>query len=214
MFKRVKVFGSEITSIILASFVIALVVTLLESIQSFAYITLLILIIISINIFGKKLTAYYYDTEIKVRLWELKRYWFRAHNKFQRPFPIAIILPIILIVLTLGLVKWMGCLTFKVKKPIHKVARRHDKTDYSFSEVTEWQTGAIAVGGFLANLISIFIAVKIGNPEFAKLSALYMFYNIFPISDLDGTKVFFANKVLWIVSAIVILATTILTLMN
>lgn len=214
MFKRVKIFESEISSIILASFVIALVVTLLESIQSFAYITLLILIIISINIFGKKITAYYYDTEIKVQLWELKRYWFRAHDKFQHPFPIWIILPIILTTLTMGLVNWMACLTFQVKKPIHKVARRHDKTDYSFSEVTEFQTGVIALGGFIANLIAIFISIKIGIPEFIKLSALYMFYNIFPISDLDGTKIFFANKLLWIVSGVIILSITILSLIS
>jgi hypothetical protein len=210
MLKRMKIKKSEIASIIATTFVLALVITFAETPQILFRTMLIIFLIIMINFFGKKISAYYYDTEIKTKLWELQRYWFRAHDKFHRPFPIGIVLPFITTALTFGLVNWMACLTFDVKKPIYKAARRHDKTDYSFSEVTEWQTGAIATWGLAINLISALVAIKLGYPDFAKLSIYYTFYNIIPFSDLDGTKIFFAHKFLWIVSAIIILSATII----
>jgi hypothetical protein len=209
-FTRIK--ASEIASIFAATIVIALVISLIETAQIFLYTFLIIFLIILINFFGKKLSAYYYDTEINIKLWEIKRYWFRAQDKFYRPFPIGIIIPLIMYALTLGFVNWMACLTFDVKKPIYKAARRHDKTDYSFSEVTEWQTGAIAAGGLALNLISALIAIKLGYTYFAKLSIYFMLYNIIPLSDLDGNKILFANRTLWIASAIIILAATIITI--
>ena len=213
MLKHIKIKGSEIASILAATLVIALVISLIETTQIFLYTFLIIFLIILINFFGKKLSAYYYDTEIKVKLWELKKYWFRAHDHFHRPFPIGIILPIITTALTLGLVNWMACLTFDVKKPVYKAARRHDRTDYNFSEVTEWQIGIIATWGLAANLIAALIAIKLGYPEFAKLNIYFMFYNIIPFSDLDGTKIFFVNRTVWSISVIIILAATIIATM-
>jgi len=40
-----------------------------------------------------------------------------------------------------------------------------------------------------------------------------MFYNIIPFSDLDGTKIFFVNRTVWSISAIIILAATIIATM-
>jgi hypothetical protein len=213
MLKHLKIKKSEIASIIIITIIIAFVVTLAETTQKLLYGILVFFIIISINFLGKKLSAYYYDTEIKIKLWELQRYWFRAHDHFHRPFPIGIIFPFITTAFTLGLVNWMACLTFDVKKSIFKAAKRHDKYDYNFSEVTEWQTGLIAIGGLLANFITAIIAIKIGYIEFAKLSIYFMFYNIIPFSDLDGTKIYFADSKLWIISAIIILSATIIAVM-
>jgi len=51
------------------------------------------------------------------------------------------------------------------------------------------------------------------NPEFAKLNIYFMFYNIIPFSDLDGTKIFFVNRTVWSISVIIILAATIIATM-
>ncbi len=206
MLKRIKIKKKEIGSILAASLILSFVISLLETLEIFLYTLLAIFIIISINILGKKIAAYYYDSEIEIKLWEIKRYWYKAHFYFQKPFPIGIIFPIITTVFSLGWIKWMACLTFDPKTPIYKAARRHDKTNYSFSEITEWQTGIIAIVGLAANLAAGIIGMKIGLYEFAKLNILYAFYNTIPISDLDGTKIFFAHQTLWAVSAAVLLA--------
>ncbi len=212
MLKHIRIKRGEIASIAAAAVVLAFVFSLVETVQSFLYFLGIMLIIIAGNSFGKKLIAYYYDTEIEITPVELKRYWFRTHDYLQRPFPFGIIFPVITTALTFGLVKWMGCLTFNPKTPVYKAARRHDKFDYNFSEITEWQIGVIATWGLVANLVMAIISIKAGYPEFAKLNIYYMFFNIIPFSSMDGAKMLFAHWLLWIVSAIIVLGATIIAL--
>ena len=41
------------------------------------------------------------------------------------------------------------------------------------------------------------IGYLLGFTEFSKLSIYYALFNMFPISSLDGNKIFFGNIVLW-----------------
>jgi hypothetical protein len=212
MFKRVRLTRSEITSILVASAVLAFVISLVKTTQVFLYSLVVVFLILIINTAGKKFSAYYYDTKLEIKLWELKKYGFRAHYYFKKPFPAGVIFPIMTTALSLGTLKWLACLVFDSKTPVYKAARRHDKFDYNFSETTEWQTGVIATWGLAANLIAALIAIKLGYPDFAKLSIFYMVSNIIPFSDLDGNKMLFAHWLLWVVSAVIILGATIIAI--
>ncbi|MFH1612733.1 MAG: hypothetical protein ABIB46_03245, partial [bacterium] len=55
----------------------------------------------------------------------------------------------------------------------------------------------IAAAGIFVNLLFAFLAYLIGFSEFAKLSIWFAFFNMIPISNLDGNKIFFGSKVLW-----------------
>jgi len=188
----------EIFSILIITLVLAFAISLLQSFNLFLYSALSVLIILIINTFAKKIAGFYLDTDIEIKLWEIKKWGFRAHHHFKKQFQIGAFLPIITTILSVGHIIWMACLNFEVKPKIYKAAKRHGL--YSFTEMTEYHLGLIAAAGIVANLIFAIIGYLIGLPEamnFVQLSILFAFYNMIPISDLDGNKIFFGSLILW-----------------
>jgi len=104
-------------------------------------------------------------------------------------------LPIITSLVTLGNFVWMGSLVFDVKPEIHRAAKRHGL--YSYSEMTEEHIGWIAAAGIAANLIFAVVGYLIGFSELARISIYFAFFNMLPLSDLDGNKIFFGSRILW-----------------
>jgi Zn-dependent protease len=198
----------ELTAVLVASLVLALVATVrsLASPQgflTFIYTLVSIIIIILLNIFAKKMTASYYQSEIETRIWKIKRYGFKPRKYFKSPFLAGVFVPLALGILTLGNLIWMAVLVFDVKPKVSRAARRHSY--YTFSAMTEWHLALIAASGIAINLVLAVIGYLINQPEFAKLNIFYAFFNLLPISDLDGNKIFFGGLVLWSFLAIVTL---------
>ncbi len=156
-----------------------------------------------INIIFKKVTAFYLDTEIEIKIWEFKRWGYRLNNKFKRDFPAGIFLPLIFAILLAPLngFTWLGSMVFDVKAKKYKTAKRHGY--YSYSEATENHIGGIAAAGIIANLFFAIIFYMIGAPYIAKINIWFAFFNMIPISSLDGNKIFFGNYILWTVLAII-----------
>jgi len=189
--------------IILISVVLGFSVSFLKETTAILYGILSIFFILIINIFAKKIAAFYLDAEIEVKLWEIKRYGFKPKRRFKRPFPIGAFLPIILSVLTFGYVKWLASLVFEVKPKTYRAAKRHGL--YSFSEMTEYHIGLIAAAGILANLLFAIIGYLIGFSDFARFNVYFAFFNLFPLANLDGNKIFFGSLILWSFLAIIAL---------
>ncbi|MEK6875757.1 MAG: hypothetical protein AABX30_03665 [Nanoarchaeota archaeon] len=188
----------EIAIIIAASLVLALVISLMASWKVFFYTLLSIFLISLINIFAKKIAAFYFESEVEVKLWEIERYGYKAGWKFKKPIPAGIIFPLIVTALSFGNFTWMAPLVFDVKAKIYRVVKKHGL--YSFSEMSEFHIGLIAAAGILANLFFAVLAYLIGTPiemNFITLSIAFTFFNMLPISDLDGNKIFFGNLTLW-----------------
>ncbi len=187
----------EIISIIIVTIILAFAISLIESFKIFLYALLSVFLVILINIFAKKIISFYFDSEIEIKLWEIKRYGFKAHQHFKKSFPAGAFLPIIskIVLFPFNSFVWMASLVFDVKAKIYKAAKRHGL--YSFSEMTEFHLGLIAAAGIFANLIFAIIGYLLGFSEFAKLNIYYAFFNMLPISDLDGNKIFFGSIILW-----------------
>jgi Zn-dependent protease len=195
----------EIISILIITAVLTISVSLISSWTVFLFTTLAILLIIAINVAAKKLIAYYLDSDIEMKMWEIKRYGFKPHQEFKKAFPAGIFLPILVSALTFGNLMWLASLVFEVKPKVYKAAKRHGL--YSYSDITEYQIGLIAAAGVAANLIFAIISYFLGWGVFTRLSVWYAFFNMIPISDLDGNKIFFGNLVLWsFLASIVIIA--------
>jgi hypothetical protein len=201
----------EIIIILIVSIVLAFIVNLMTSEKEFFYALLAVLAVISINVFMKKITSFFLDSEIEVKLWEVNRFWFRAHDYFKKPLPAGIIAPVVLAVLSLGYVKWMAVLVFDVKAKVYRAARRFQL--YTFSEMTEYHIGLIAASGIIANLIFGVLGYLFGFSEFARISLYYSFFNMIPLSDLDGNKVFFGSLILWSFLATLVLLGVVLALL-
>ncbi len=195
----------EIITIIIVTLILAFVISLVETIEIFLYTLLAVFLIIMINIISKKIMGFYLESEIEIKLWEIKQYGFKANQYFKRPFPVGAFFPLISKIFLFpiqGLV-WMASLVFDVKPKIYRAAKRHGL--YSFSEITESHIGIIASAGIIANIIFAIIAYFIGFQEFTRLSIFYAFFNMIPLSDLDGNKIFFGNIVLWSFLAAIVL---------
>lgn len=175
--------------------ILTISISAIDTWKTFAYGLLAIFLIVSLNILAKKATAYYLDTKIEIKPWQIKRYGFQPEQHFKKYFPAGIILPIAVSALSFGNLLWMASLIFDVKPKIYKSAKRHGI--YSFSEITENQIGLIAAAGIFVNLVLAVVAYLAGWPLFTKLSIWYAFFNMLPISDLDGNKIFFGNLILW-----------------
>lgn len=211
----------ELTHILIISLVFAFVISLIESWEIFLYALLFIFLVVMINIIAKKITAFYFDTDIKIRLWELKRFGLfgvlwgvgrgsHPSKKFKNPFPIGLLMPIITTAFSSGWVTWLGSLVFEIKPKIYRAAKRHGS--YSFREIPEFHIGLIAISGILANFLFAIIGYLIGYPDFARLNLMYAFWNLIPISELDGNKILFANKFFWSILGIITLIGIVLSL--
>ena len=195
----------EIALIILSSVIIAFSITLVTDLTIFLYVLLGVFILILINSIVKKITAYFLESEIEIGIWEFKRWGFRKSQHFERGFPAGAFFPLLSKALFFpinGFV-WMASLVFETKAKGYRAAKRH--SIYSFSEMTEEHIGLIAASGIFANLFLGIIGYLIGFPLFAKLSIWFAFFNMIPISNLDGNKIFFGNLVLWSFLAIITL---------
>ncbi|MFA4953236.1 MAG: hypothetical protein WC584_03365 [Candidatus Pacearchaeota archaeon] len=185
----------EIGIIILVTLVLAFTLSVLNLPKLFLFSLLFVFLVISINIIAKKLTAFYLDSEIEIKLWEFQRYGFKPDYHFKKPVPAGVLAPIILAGITLGYFKWLASLVFDVKAKTYRATKRHGL--YAFSEMTEFHIGLIAASGIFANLIFAVIGYLINFPEFSRINIYYAFFNMIPLSELDGNKIFFGSIILW-----------------
>ena len=193
----------EILNIIIITLVLALSISMFSIKTLFLPSLLMIFIIIVINIFFKKATSHYLDIKININMWEIKQWGFKRHFRFKRPFSLGILLPIILKVVSFGYINYTASLTFDVESKVYRAAKKHGL--YAFSEISEAQVGAIAAVGIVANIIFGIVAYIIGFPMFTKLSLGFAFWNLLPISNLDGNKIFFGSMLLWVLLMLIVL---------
>lgn len=187
----------EIIAVLITTIILAFAITLIQTWEIFLYVLISVFAILLINIIAKKVASFYLDSEIEIKLWEIKRYGVKAHWHLKRPFPAGAFLPVIskLLLFPINSFVWMASLVFDVKAKTYRAAKRHGL--YRFTEMTEEHIGLIAAAGIFINLAAAVIGYLIGFPLFAKLNIYYAFFNMIPISDLDGNKIFFGNLVLW-----------------
>jgi len=185
----------EIPPILIVILTITLVLGLFKNFQGFLYTLLAVFFAFMINIFAKKIMGFYLGSEIEMKLWKIKRYGFKPSSSFKKFIPAGILFPIIFAIISLGNFIWMASLIFDINPKISRAAKRYGL--YTYSEMTENHIGFIAATGIIASLIFAVIGYLAGFPEFSRISIFLAFFNMIPISDLDGNKIFFGSLILW-----------------
>ena len=143
------------------------------------------------------------DSSVEHRLWYVYRTGFRPKQHFKREMPFGLIVPLVLAALSVGVLKVMTILTYETRALKHRAAKRHGF--YSYTEMTDWHNGLIGAAGIVALLLVSFLAYFPGLEYLSKMAAYYAFWNMLPISKLDGTQIFFGNRVLWTVLGVITL---------
>ncbi len=199
---------AEIIQIILVAAVLgfALSFSNLITLKDFGIASGIALAILLVNIIPKKLIANYLDTTIEMKIWQVQRYGFYERSYLKKPVPMGVILPFILSVVSTGYIKWLACMEFDIRPLPSRVSKRHGI--YRFSELTESHIGSIAAAGIIANIAAAFIGYLAGLEVFAAYSIFYALFNMIPVSNLDGNKLFFGHRIVWFALAIILLVIT------
>jgi len=164
-------------------------------------------IIILVSVFTKKIIAYSLDSGVEHETWKFSRYGLKPHHHFKTELPMGIILSIILSIFSMGAVKFMSLLTYETRALKTRASKRFGF--YSFTEMTDWHNGIIGASGIIAVLILSAIAYFVSAGDILwRFAAYYAFWNMLPISKLDGTQIFFGSKILYAALGIITLIFT------
>jgi hypothetical protein len=183
---------NEFWNIAIALLVMTFIIGFSEfTITSFIYGFIMSIILLVIFIFTQKIVADQLGIDIKFRLWSFRRYWLRWQDKFDWDFPAWIVFPLILVVLSDGLLKWTAILTFDSKKAAKKAAKK-------FEEIKEFDLALIASSTIFATLVLALVVKLLGFNDFASVACWFALLNILPFGNMNGSKIFFGSKILWI----------------
>ena len=167
------------------------------------------IIIILVSVLSKKIAADHYDADIEHELWKMERYGLPQAWRLAKPVPVGIIFPLFFTVFSLGFLKPLTFLTFEIRALKRRAARRHGY--YSYAEMTDWHVALISAFSILCLLALGIIAyfTPLPNSEvLAKLAIFYAFWNMIPISKLDGTQLLFSSRIIYIIVGIITLICT------
>ena len=197
--------SKEIVILIFASLILSLsyLFPLTESPITILAIFFGFLLIIGINLLVKKMVAYTLEAKVETKFWSLERYGFKEKHHFKKPVYMLWLPPLLSLMTRGGSFLWMPILEFDIRARTERVAKRHEL--YRFAQMTDWHMGLIVFWGIIANIFLYIILNIIGLTEIAVLSLYYAIWSIIPISNLDGTKLLFGNRSLWVIAGIIIL---------
>ena len=162
-------------------------------------------IIIVTNLATKKITSKHYAIKIEHDLWKLKRWNYYERSYFKKPFPIGLIAPFFLALFSLGYLKPFTFFQFDAENLPEKrlLKSRGQKRAQRKEEINEEDLGYTAASGFYALLLLALIGflIKPYFPNFGieltKYSIYFGIWNLLPIGQLDGSKMFFGTTILW-----------------
>ncbi len=191
---------NEITIIFLASIILSISTTFFN-LSNFLITLIYFIIIIGSNFLIKKLVAYYYESDINLKFWSLQNYGLKAKAHFKKPL-MMLWLPLLLAPLNW---KWFAILETEIIAKTERVSKRHGL--YRFSAITEWHIALITGAGIILNILLSIIGYSFNLEIFSKLSIYYAAWSIIPLSNLDGSKILFGNRTLWLFLTIIIFIT-------
>ena len=84
-------------------------------------------IILLVAISSKKMFAFLLESEVEHQIWTLERWGLHKQDKFKKPLPLGIILPIIITLFSFGTARLMSLLTYETtpKKTVLSVTQKY-----------------------------------------------------------------------------------------
>lgn len=142
---------------------------------------LVVSLVVLLNIFGLKLAAKYYGTEIKMKTWNSQK--FKNANTITKKLFLIYNTPILNVIAALlsnGRIYLTNVLSFDYRKEV--LGRK-------FQYLTYFNIAVIVFFGLLFNLILMWV-FKVFNFDLGlKISFWFILFNLVPISELYGSKI-------------------------
>jgi len=195
----------EITNIIAAIIILAAIASFSFVIKgewrAIIQIFFFSIMIIFVSIFAKKSMAFMLDSDIEHEIWKVYRYGWKPGGHFNKPILAGIIFPLFFSVFSGGILKIASILTYESRVLKSRVAKRFGF--YSYAEMTDWHNGIIGAAGIISILLLSIIAYLANAELLARLSVYYAFSNLLPISNLDGSQIFFGSRIIYTILAVI-----------
>lgn len=173
-------------------------------------------IIILVSIFTKKIVAHKIDIKITHKIFEFKRYGIGSSSYLKNPLPFGVILPLLMSFISTGYWRFLTFFEYTTKALPAKAVKKYGRN--RFSNVNEWDDGIIAFYGIvsvfvLAILSKILISYNLSTEilplaTLSKYSFYYGIYNLIPFGLLDGNKILFGSRALYVFSLILLVITS------
>ncbi len=151
-----------------------------------------------------KLIAKRYGCKSTFRIWGIKRFWFyrrakiknlRIFGKKYESLKLGVILPIFFSFVSNGIIKFCAIGSSEISEiKLQGLGKK-------FRKLTDFDTAVIHLVGPMALLFTALILTN--NGQFENVSKIAYFVAIFsmiPLSQLDGSKIFFGSPFLYIFS--------------
>jgi len=196
----------EIISMVIAALMMSLILMFNQDILEtdyFAFYCVISIFVILLFIVSKKLIARHLDIDIKIKNWELSRYWITAKAHLKHPIPAGIIFPLVFAFASSGYLKMLTFLQFESSALPAKAVKKYGLK--RFSEVMEWDDAQIAFYSIGSLLLLAVFASLISGDFFSALSRTSLYFaawNLIPFSKLDGTKLFMGSRPLYVFTLI------------
>ncbi len=178
---------------------------------------LIIYIICLISSFVKELShiivAYWQGCSLELKLISLRRYHPSTSSYSKRPIKIGAIIPILITLLSNGLLYFPAVSSYEVKE------ERHLRLGKKFQRLSEWELAKIAAAGPIASIL-LAVIFNMFNFSFLSVSPVVIsqwiaIINILPIPLLNGYNVFIHSRLLFFFSFVFILLLALsLSIMN
>jgi len=168
-------------------------------------------IILLVSVSSKKIFAFLLESNVEHKIWTLERWGLHKQDKFKKPLPLGIILPIIISLFSFGAARLMSFLTYETTPKKTRAVRAFGHTKvYSYVSMTDWHNALIGAASTVSVLILALVAYFLPwNIEpLARLATFYAFSNMLPLSKLDGIQIFFGSRVLYVTLAAITLIFT------
>jgi hypothetical protein len=191
-----KEFVWAIVAIIILGFIIEFSEAYTLTLRGFIYAA----VIIFTSILIKNLAADYFYLEIEHKIWGVKQWWFTTRAHFKKPLPFGLILPFFIAFVSIGAIKVMTILQFDGKPSKKKILKKRGSKRKE--EANDSDFGFISAWGFWGLIILAIIASLIKQPELSKYAIYYGVWNLLPLGQLDGSKLFFGSLINWILLVI------------
>lgn len=207
----------EIKLIFIAAFIAALVFSFNEwGIERFSFAVgvknlftafIFALIIYSVHSISQKLAADHYEYKIEFSLVEMKRR-INSTRKIIN-IPIGPIITILLILIS------NGKFIFLVLNSYKHIIQKEFRIGRRWTNIKEFEDAQIALSGPLSQvfLLIVFKLLLALSPIFERamfMSSIIAIFSMLPFPQIDGSKIFFGSRALYVTSLIFIIAFIIL----
>ncbi|MBI4447822.1 hypothetical protein HY643_02485 [Candidatus Woesearchaeota archaeon] len=164
---------------------------------------------------GHKVVARRHGFFSEYQIWGIKHIWFSKDPRFPttvkffgkdivvKSFPLGLVLSVLLTIFSNGQLFFAAIGSYHLM-----LTSRASRFGRKFVNVTDYEEAKIALGGPAANLLLVVI-FKIFNSsgtfdDLILINSALAIFNLIPLSTLDGAKIYFGSKPLYILSLVFI----------